>query len=369
MKVKGQVKFVNKDKTLFFSVLKKRVDQYFIDNNISKNGNAQMVIKSIILITAYLGPFIALLTLPIPFGISLILWLVMGLSLSGIGMSVMHDANHGSYSSNKTVNTMMGHTLNLVGGSVFNWKLQHNILHHTYTNVVHMDDDIDDKLVMRFSPHTKVKGYHKLQFIYAFLFYGILTIYWALAKDFVQFAKYTKNGVNPNSRKENIVTLTKIIVSKLFYFSIFLVLPILFSSLSVGQVLAGFMLMHFAAGLILTVIFQLAHTVEGTSHPLPNETGNIENDWAIHQLNTTVNFSRKNKFISWYVGGLNFQVEHHLFPRICHVHYPNIAPIVKATSEEYGIPYLENETFGEALKSHVVTLQRFGRPDINEAIA
>lgn len=127
--------------------------------------------------------------------------------------------------------------------------------------------------------------------------------------------------------------------------------------------------MHFVAGIILTVVFQLAHTVEGTSHPRPTASGTIENDWAIHQLQTTVNFSRDNKLISWYVGGLNFQVEHHLFPKICHVHYPALAPIVKQTAEEFGLEYMENETFAQALASHIATLERFGTlPSMNEAI-
>jgi linoleoyl-CoA desaturase len=118
--------------------------------------------------------------------------------------------------------------------------------------------------------------------------------------------------------------------------------------------------MHYTAGIILSLVFQLAHTVEETTHPMPNAEGIIENDWAIHQLNTTVNFSRKNKVLSWYVGGLNFQVEHHLFPKVCHVHYPEIAPIVKQTAEEFGIPYLEQEHFSNALKSHFAALKRFG---------
>jgi linoleoyl-CoA desaturase len=135
-------------------------------------------------------------------------------------------------------------------------------------------------------------------------------------------------------------------------------------------VFAGFITMHFIAGVILTVVFQLAHTVEGTTHPVPDETGTIENNWAVHQMNTTVNFSRQSRLISWYVGGLNFQVEHHLFPTICHVHYPEISEIVKTTAEEFGIPYLENRTFMDAVNSHIETLRRFGRlPDINEALA
>lgn len=364
-------RFVNTDKSQaeFFATLRKRVDAYFKENNISKHYNTSMAVKTVILLIAYILPFAYLLIAQPSFGISLILWTVMGLALAGIGMSIMHDANHGAYSSNSKVNYWLGHTLNLLGGSVFNWKLQHNILHHTYTNIVNVDDDIDDKLILRFSPHTQVKWYHKFQVVYAFLFYGILTLYWALLKDFIQFHKYTKEGVNKSTKEENRSILFKIILSKLIYFAVIIALPIVVLKMPAMEYIVGYLLMEFVAGVVLTVIFQLAHTVEHTTHPLPNENFTIENNWAIHQLNTTVNFSRKNKWISWYVGGLNFQVEHHLFPNICHVHYPAIAPIVKATAEEYGVPYLENETFGKALMSHIRTLQRFGKiPDINEAI-
>jgi linoleoyl-CoA desaturase len=281
----------------------------------------------------------------------------------------MHDANHGAYSSSHKVNYWLGHTLNLLGGSVFNWKLQHNLLHHTYTNIVHQDDDIDDKLVLRFSPHTEVKWYHKFQFIYAFFFYGILTLYWALLKDFIQFNLYTKEGVNKNTPEQNRSVYMKIVLSKIVYFLIFLVIPIAVFKVPALLWILGFLFMHFVSGIILTVIFQLAHTVEGTTHPLPNHDNVIENNWAIHQLNTTVNFSRKNKFLSWYLGGLNYQVEHHLFPTICHVHYPAVSEIVKSTCEEFNVPYLENESFGKALKSHINALKKFGNmPSLNEAI-
>lgn len=370
MQAKGQVKFISKNKTEFYNVLKKRVDDYFITHNISRHYNAAMILKSVILLTGYILPFVILITVQHSFAISLLLWFIMGVSLSGIGMSIMHDANHGAYSSNKKVNYFFGHTLNLVGGSVFNWKLQHNILHHTYTNVVHMDDDIQDRLVMRFSPHTEVKRFHKFQYVYAFLLYGVLTFYWALLKDFIQFITYTKNGVNANTRAQNVVAILKIIAVKVFYFFVFIYMPVWIFGLPLYQVLTGFFLMHFFSGVVLTTVFQLAHTVEGTTHPLPDESGTIENNWAIHQMNTTVNFARHNKWISWYVGGLNFQVEHHLFPRVCHVHYPKIAPIVKQTAEEFGVPYLENPTFMSALNSHLSLLQRFGKlPNINEALA
>ena len=290
--------------------------------------------------------------------------------VGGAAAERVHDSCHGAYSSKKWVNNVLGLSLNAIGGNAFFWKQKHNILHHTYTNITHMDEDIDDKLVLKFSPHTKVKPIHKFQWLYSFLFYGITTLYWVTAKDFIQLARFNKNGVNNESKEKKRITLLRIILMKAVYFFIVLVIPTLFFGIPFIQILTGFLLMHFIAGVILTVVFQLAHSVEGTSHPLPNEEGIIENDWAIHQMNTTVNFARHSKLLSWYVGGLNFQVEHHLFPRVSHIHYPALAPIVKETAEEFGIPYLENKTFGNALKSHVQFLQRLGRlPDINEAIA
>jgi len=365
-----RVKFVNKDKNLFYQTLKKRVDQYFTTQQISKNANGAMVFKTIVLMSAYILPFVLLLMLKPDLPLSLVLWFIMGLGVAGIGMSIMHDANHGAYSTNDKINYIVGHSLNLVGGSVFNWKLQHNILHHTYTNIAHIDEDIEDRLVLRFSPHTEVKFYHQLQWVYAFLFYGLLTLYWVVAKDIVQFVKFTRNGTNPHTGTDNKIIFLKIALSKIIYLFVIFVVPVFYFKIPFLEVLAGYLLMHFTAGIILTVVFQLAHTVEGTSHPLPNALGNIENDWAIHQLNTTVNFSPNSKFISWYVGGLNYQIEHHLFPRVCHVHYPHIASIVKETAAEFGIPYMVNPTFGQALKSHMATLHRFGRlPDMNTAIS
>ncbi len=370
MKFKDQqVRFVNNEKSLFFPTLRERVDAYFKENNISRHANAEMVVKTATLTIGYLLPFVLLLVFQPPLWLALIHWAIMGVALSGIGMSVMHDANHGAYSTNKTVNYLMGHSLNLLGGSVFNWKLQHNVLHHTYTNIIPLDEDIKDRLVLRFSPHSKVRAFHRLQYVYAFLFYGILTLYWALLKDFIQFAQFTKSGVNKNTKLQNLSTLLRIVGVKVVYFSAFFVFPVFYLGISFSYILIGFLLMHFISGLILTVVFQLAHTVEGTTHPLADENGNIENSFAIHQMNTTVNFSRDSKILSWYLGGLNYQVEHHLFPHICHIHYPQLAPIVKKTAEEFGVPYLENKTFGQALRSHISLLQRLGKlPDINEAI-
>lgn len=363
------ITFVNKDKGKFSSTLKKRVDTYFKENNLSKHANSTMVVKTVVLLLSYIAPFILLLALQPGLGISLLLWTIMGLGLAGIGMNIMHDAIHGAYSAKKSANTLLGYSVNLIGGAVLNWKIQHNILHHTYTNIASKDLDIQGKNILRFNPHNEAKKHHRFQWLYAIFFYGITTLYWVTVKDFVQYFKFIKEGLNKDSKAKNNITFLRIIFMKVSYFVVFLVVPTLLFSIPFGQVIAGFLVMHFVAGTMLTVVFQLAHTVEGTSHPMPNEHGAIENDWAIHQMNTTSNFSRHSKLISWYVGGLNFQVEHHLFPKICHVHYPKIAPIVQQTAEEFGVPYLEKKTFLEALNSHKTLLKRLGKlPDLNEAL-
>ncbi len=294
-------------------------------------------------------------------GVSLLLWIIMGIAVAGLGMSVMHDANHGAYSSNQVVNWCMAHVLNIMGGSTINWKLQHNILHHTYTNITGMDDDIASKPVLRLSPHSPQRPAHRYQWWHAFLLYSLTTLYWVTAKDFIQWVRYRDNKVNAAPVGAYRWMLVRLIIGKLLYFSIFLIMPTLFFDIPFLHVITGFLAMHFIAGLILTVIFQLAHSLEGTSHPLPNSQGVIENDWAIHQMNTTMNFSPHNKWLSWYVGGLNFQVEHHLFPRISHVHYPAIAPIVQATAAEFKIPYLQHRSFLIALQCAYRIFKKTGK--------
>jgi linoleoyl-CoA desaturase len=361
LRKKAQVKFHLQQPTNFYATLRMRVDGYFESSGRSPHGNFAMGFKSVVLLSSYILPFVAYIVFQPSAGISLALWFLMGLAMAGVGMSVMHDANHGAYSANPAINRIMGWALNLVGGSIYNWKLQHNVLHHTYTNIEGMDEDIAEKAGLRFTEHTKVQPHHKYQWLYALPIYSITTLYWVVAKDFLQFARYIRNGVIPEQTKGKGIILARIIASKLIYVFAFLVVPGLIADIPFILTLSGFLVMHLTAGLVLTVTFQLAHSVEDTAHPIPDEKGIIDNEWAIHQMNTTVNFCRDNKLLSWYVGGLNFQVEHHLFPKISHVHYPAIAPIVKQTAEEFGIPYLEQPSLYKAIRSHIRYLKTLGR--------
>ncbi len=353
-------RFVPKDKSLFFSTLQKRVNMHFKENNISKNANSTMVIKTIILLSGFVVPVLLINFMFLQTWVVVVLHTIMGFALAGIGMSIMHDANHGAYSKKQKVNNWLGYSLNLVGGMVFNWKLQHNVLHHTYTNIHEVDDDIDNKLILRFSPHSDVKKVHRFQFLYVFFFYSILTLYWALAKDIIQYFKYKKEGTNRFTKAENAKYFISMIFLKLMFFTYMIVLPIVIQGYSVSLIIWSFVLMQAISGLVLGLVFQLAHSVEEAEFPLPNNQNIIENEWAIHQMMTTVNFARENKLLSWYVGGLNFQVEHHLFPNICHVHYPQISAIVEQTAKEFNVPYLCTPTLKGAVGSHLRMLKRFG---------
>ena len=356
------VKFSNKskDQLLFYRALNKRVNQYFKDNNIEKTANSSMYVKTIFMVLLYFIPY----SLILMYGnqspwLALGLCLIMGVGLAGIGLSVMHDANHGAYSKNKKVNDAIGYILNVVGGAAINWKLQHNVLHHSYTNIEGHDEDIDAPALMRFSPHGKLKSIHKLQHIYAWFFYGLMTFFWVTFKDFFQLYGYHKRGLlkrYSSFAREMLI----LIVSKVLYYGYILVVPYILLDYSFISLLLGFFVMHFIAGFILAVVFQPAHVMEHLDFPLPDDTGSLENNWAIHQMHTTTNFAPNNRLLSWYVGGLNYQVEHHLFPHVCHVHYRDIAPIVESTAKEFNVPYYSIDSFRTALSSHYTMLRKLG---------
>jgi linoleoyl-CoA desaturase len=288
------------------------------------------------------------------------LCVLMGVGIGGIGLSVMHDANHGSYTNKKWVNNLLGYSLNLIGGNAFNWKVQHNVLHHTFTNIHEVDEDISPRGILRMTPYSELKSYHRFQFLYAWFVYGLMTIVWVLVKDFARIGKYHREGLIKKQRttlRNEIITL---VVSKIVYVFYIFVIPTLVLPFTWWQVLIGILIMHYVAGFILAIIFQPAHVIEGTEYPLPDSEGDIENSWAIHQLHTTTNFANNSRWFSWYVGGLNFQIEHHLFPNVCHVHYRKISPIVKSTAAEFNLPYKSERTFVDALVGHVKLLKQLG---------
>jgi linoleoyl-CoA desaturase len=358
----NQVKFSKTHNEDFYKTLRSRVLQYFKDEDKSRFANSAMITKSIVMILLYFVPF-ALLFIIGNTWVSLAMWFLMGLGMAGIGLSIMHDANHGAYSKRPWVNKMMGAVIHALGANDVNWRIQHNVLHHTYTNVTGMDEDIDIGGVMRFSPHDKRRKLHKYQHLYAWFLYGLMTILWFTVKDYKQLVRYSKKNLLITQNKSFGKLLVTIIVSKVLYLAIALAIPLIFAPVSWYITLIGFTMMHYMAGLILGAVFQPAHVVPSSNYPIPDESGNIEADWAVSQLYNTANFAPKAKLFSWYVGGLNYQVEHHLFPNICHVHYRDLAVIVENTAKEFNLPYNSFKSFRQALIEHTKMLYNLGNFD------
>lgn len=357
------VKFSFKDHQLqFFPTVRQRVQEYFEKNGISTYANAAMVVKTMSMLLMYVIPFVLIVTaVSTSTWLNLVFWFIMGLGMAGLGLSVMHDANHGAYSKYTLVNKLVGSVMYIIGGNPVNWRIQHNVLHHSFTNVDGVDEDIDTGSILRFSPHQKAKKIHRYQHLYAWFLYSLMTVMWATTKDFRQLYRYKKLNLHQTQKRKFSSLLFEITISKIAYFIVFLIIPLLMAGVSWYITLIGFIIMHLVCGFILSCIFQPAHVMPHMSFPLPDESGNIQNSWAIHEMLTTGNFAPNNKILSWFAGGLNFQIEHHLFPNICHVHYKKISDIVKKTAEEFMLPYYCEPSFRMALYKHGQMLKQLGR--------
>jgi len=344
----------------FSKILRKRVNLYFKENNISRNANVTMVVKTIIMISLFFMPIILLCSGFITStGALFTAYLICGLGMSGIGMGVMHDAIHGSYSKNKKINILLGYTINLIGANATVWKIQHNILHHTYTNINQADDDINTPFFLRFSPHAKHYRLHKFQYVYIWFFYAISTISWITTKDFVRLKRYKDMGFL-NKKKEYEKALISLIVWKLLYYTYALIIPMIVIPLPWGLILLAFLSMHFVTGTLVSIVFQIAHIMPENEFPLPDENGEMKNEWLAHQFATTSNFAPKSKLIFWLVGGLNYQIEHHVLPDVCHVHYKKLSKIVVQTAKEFDMPYHSEKSIFQAISVHTKMLKSLG---------
>lgn len=293
------------------------------------------------------------------------LYIMSGLGMAGIGMGIMHDAIHGSYSRYKWFNDLMSNTINLIGSNKEMWRLQHNVLHHTFTNIEDHDDDINAPFFLRFSPNSPKNKLHRYQHWYAWIFYGLVTISWISFKDFKNLKRFQKIGLIKDRKTFN-RNLINITLWKLIFFTVLLVLPLLFSPASAWTIVLAFLVMQFVTGICISIVFQAAHVMPDNEFPVPNEFGEVENDRMTHQLVTTSNFAQKSRFLFWLLGGLTNQIEHHLFPHISHVHYKKIAPIVQQTALEYGLPYNTNGSFFATVKSHFKMLKALGINEVGQ---
>ncbi len=349
-------KFRNNNGSNFHQELKKRVQQYFQENNVKPTGNFSLYFKAILLWSSYIFLYIHVVFFtPTPL-IAIIECLIMGGLTAAIGFNVMHDGGHGSFSSSKFWNKIAAFSVNGLGASMLMWNNKHNIVHHTYTNIDGVDDDIEIKPMLRMCPTQKKYYIHRFQHIYVWMLYPLLLVVWVFLSDYTKYFS-KKIGAIP-IKKLSTFDHFAFWIAKIGYYFMMIVLPIYM--LGFVNWLVGFLTILLFAGLILSMVFQLAHTVEETAFPTPAENNDIENEWAIHQVQTTANFATNNKLVCWLVGGLNFQIEHHLFPKISHVHYPAISKIIKDVCDEFNVKYIEFKRTRDAILSHSLHLRRMG---------
>lgn len=351
--------FLSPTTTSFHIELRRRINDYFAEIKSKPKGNIKLHTKAIILVVSFLATYIHLVFFNSGFiFLNLFECMLLGALTSAIGFNVMHDGAHGSFSQHKWLNKLAGLSLNFLGANVFLWKTKHNIVHHSFTNIEGMDDDINARPFLRLCESQTRYKIHRFQHLYFWFVYSILYIYWIFFADYKKY--WTKKVGEVRIKKMDIAEHFSFWGFKVLHVFLFVAVPIYF----VGWTpwLLGFLTYGLFAGFILSIVFQLAHTVELTHFPVVDTiTRKIEDEWAVHQLKTTANFATKNKIVSWFTGGLNFQIEHHLFPNISHIHYPALSAIVQQVCKEYSLPYLQFSKVRTAIASHISHLKQMGK--------
>ncbi|MEZ6127493.1 MAG: acyl-CoA desaturase [Planctomycetaceae bacterium] len=356
------VKFAKSDG--FMQALRERVDAYFSETQQSKRDHPRMYLKTVVILSWLILTYVGLVFYAATWPAALALSVSLGIAMAAVGFNIQHDGGHGAYSRFPLINQVMAFTLDILGGSSFIWKRTHNVIHHSYTNVTGLDGDIDLGILGRLSPHQPRYFFHRVQHFYLWFLYGLITFKWQFRDDY-QALLIGRVGSSriPSPKGWELATL---LLGKAAFMTLAFGVPLYFHAWQ--NVALCFFAASFAQGVLLSVVFQLAHCVEHADFPIPDaDTMRIENAWAVHQVETTVDFARTSWLATWFTGGLNFQIEHHLFPQICHIHYPAIAGIVEATSAEFGVHYNAHPTAWSAIKSHYRWLRLMGQPAMADA--
>jgi linoleoyl-CoA desaturase len=356
----SKLKFNGSDR--FVHELRRRVDAYFEQTGRRRRDSPQMYFKTATILAWFIAAYVLLLFVATSWWTVVPLAIVLGVAIAAIGFNIQHDGGHKAYSDRQWVNKIMALTLDLMGGSSYLWDWKHNSIHHTYPNIDGQDEDIDVGMLGRLSPHQRRYWFHRLQGIYLWLLYGFLAIKWHLFDDFYNVA-VGRIGAHkvPRPRGKDLLVF---IGGKLAFFSLAFVIPMLLHP--AWAVMGVYAIAAFVCGVVLSVVFQLAHCVGEADFPVPVASPGggerMETEWAVHQVQTTVDFARQSRVACWFLGGLNFQIEHHLFSRICHVHYPALSKVVEQTCREFGVRYSAHRSFLAAVASHLRWLILMGRP-------
>lgn len=352
----GKLKFARADG--FHARLRERVDSYFQDTGLSPRDCPALYRKVAVVLTWLTVSYILLVFGADAWWQAIPLAVAVGLGIAAVGFNLQHDGGHRACSDHGWINKLMALTMDLMGASSYIWHWKHGVIHHTYVNITGHDSDIDLGALARLTPHQRRLPWHQFQHWYLWPLYGFVLVKWQLYDDFRDMVSgHIGNTRFPRPRGWDLVTF---IGGKVCFLMLALGIPLMLHP--VWAVLLTFALVQCVAGVVLSVVFQLAHCVEEADFPLPEvATGRMENNFALHQVETTVDFAPRSRVASWLLGGLNFQIEHHLFPQICHIHYPALAPLVAETCKEYGVRYVVHDTIRAGVRSHYRWLRQMGR--------
>jgi len=341
----------------FHAELKRRVELFFHETGRPQRDHPAMYVKAAAILTCFVLSYCLLVFAVSTWWQAVPLAVLVGLATAGIGFNVMHDGGHGAFSRHAGINKAAALFMDLIGGSSYLWHWKHGIFHHTYVNLTGHDVDVDMGRLARLTPHQPWWPPYRWQHWYVWPLYGVMAVKWHLFDDFrdVLTGRVGPHRV-PRPRGWDLVTF---LCGKSAFLSLAMGIPLLAHPWWV--VLIYYAILTTTLGLVLSIVFQLAHTVDGASFPgPPGQARRLERPWAEHQVEATVNFMRHNRAASWLLGGLNFQIEHHLFPRISHVNYPAMSEVVERTCREFGVAYREHRTLGSGIASHVRWLRRMG---------
>ena len=337
--------------------LTERVNTYFLETGHSRRDVGAWYGKAATILTSFAVSYLLLIFVASAWWQAVPLTVLLALSVVGIGFNIMHDGSHRAVSRHRNVNRLMAHSLDMVGGSSYLWHWKHDVLHHTYANITDHDMDVSLGRLTRFTPHQTRYAHQRWQHWYVWILYGLLAIKWQFYDDF-RVLLTGKIGPHQIPRPRG-ADLARLLLGKLVFILLAFVIPL--SLHSVGAFIPLYALFAVVLGFVLSVVFQLAHVVEEASFPcVPQGAHSIDQSWAEHQIRTTVNFCHGNQAVTWLLGGLNYQIEHHLFPGISHCNYPALSRIVKSACAEFGIPYNEHTSFWAGLRSHTRWLKRLG---------
>lgn len=355
MQAVDKLKFGKADN--FQAELRRRVDTHFDSTGSRQRDCPQMYAKTASILAMHAGAYVLLVFYANAWWQALGLAILLGLTTAGIGFNIQHDGSHRAYSDHQWINKLMAMTLDLIGGSSFIWHWKHDIFHHTYTNITGHDADVDIGFFGRLTPFQKRHTFHRWQHLYLWPLYGFLAIKWLLFDDFRDVITARIGGHKiPRPRGWEWVVFFG---GKAVFFTLAFAIPMLIHPFLTVAFFYG--VVAAVTGIALSMVFQVVHVVEQAGFPMPRaDTGSIENTWAVHQVETTVDYARNSRIVLWLVGALNFQIEHHMFPRLCHINYPAISKLVESTCLEFGVRYSEHESFGAGLASHYRWLRQMG---------